>query len=157
MDRREFLETQQKQHAAWEKLLGEIKPAEMLTPGVVGEWSVKDLIAHVTWYEREMLPVLAQRALVGSELWDEPLDVRNQTIYEQNKDRTLDEVLEDSRQVYAALWNELQTLSDEDLIDPGRFKEWPPEWPPWELLASNTFQHYEEHIPELQVWVETHS
>lgn len=29
--------------------------AQLLTPGVTGRWSVRDIIAHVTWWEEEAL------------------------------------------------------------------------------------------------------
>ena len=59
----------------------------MTTPGVVGKWSVKDLVAHITWSEREMVGVLAARALAGSDLWSLTNDERNEIVYQQNRDR----------------------------------------------------------------------
>jgi hypothetical protein len=32
-----------------------LSPAELLEPGVTGRWSVRDIIAHVTWWEEESL------------------------------------------------------------------------------------------------------
>src|SRR5262245_21355282 len=32
-----------------------LSDAELLAPGVAGDWSVRDLIAHVTWWEEEAL------------------------------------------------------------------------------------------------------
>ena len=60
---------------------------------MVGKWSVKDLVAHITWSESEMVGVLAGRALVGSDLWSLTNDERNEIVYQQNRDRPLDEVL----------------------------------------------------------------
>ncbi|HEX9039377.1 MAG TPA: DinB family protein [Ktedonobacterales bacterium] len=45
----------QEERAGWRALLDRASPAGMETPGVAGEWSVKQLVAHLTWYERAVL------------------------------------------------------------------------------------------------------
>jgi hypothetical protein len=32
------------------------------------------------------------------------------------------------------------------LHDPGRFTDMPPDWLPWDLLAQNTYEHYQDHL-----------
>ena len=32
-----------------------LSDAQLTQPGVVGDWSVKDILAHVTWWEEEAL------------------------------------------------------------------------------------------------------
>ena len=103
MELAEFLDHLQDSRAFWEDQLARVTPHQMTTPGVVGEWSVKDLVAHITWSEREMVGVLAARALVGSELWSLTNDERNEIVYQQNRDRPLDEVLAEAKAVYARL------------------------------------------------------
>ena len=41
----------------------------------------------------------------------------------------------------------------EDLNDPHRFKNMPQEWRPWQLIAGNSFKHYEDHMPSLREWL----
>src|SRR5262249_15587055 len=85
MNKSEFLDTLQTVRAQWEELLAEVGKARMQEPGVAGEWSVKDIIAHVTWPEREMAAILQARSLVaGSELWDLPQDELNAVVVAQN-------------------------------------------------------------------------
>ena len=62
MDKTTFIETLLARRAAWEALFAEVGEARMLQPGVAGEWSVKDVIAHVMWSEREMVGVMQARA-----------------------------------------------------------------------------------------------
>jgi hypothetical protein len=52
----------------WQRL-GCIPPARMLVPMGAGKWTVKDVIAHITWHERQMIGLLEGRALVGSPWW----------------------------------------------------------------------------------------
>ena len=161
MTRNEFLELVRTEHARWEEVLAEIAETRMFEPGVAGEaqWSVKDIIAHITWYEREMTGVIEARALVGSELWSVPLDERNEAIYRENKDRPLAEVLDEARQVHDRLMHQLESLSEQDLQDPGRFAEMPSDWKPWAVISSNTYEHYQHHVLQVSTWLakQTHA
>jgi len=47
--------------AEWDGLLSQVDETRMTQPGVAGEWSVKDVIAHITWHEREMIGMLRAR------------------------------------------------------------------------------------------------
>jgi hypothetical protein len=153
MTRTKFLETLKAARSEWEALLARVPKDRMTEPGADG-WSVKDIIAHVAWHEREMLEVTKERALVGSDLWNKPLEERNATIYQENRHRPLAEVLTEAEAMYRQLEPRLEALTDEDLTDAGRFRDMPAEWLPWQLFASNTYEHYQEHIPQIQAWLE---
>ncbi|MFI5275949.1 MAG: hypothetical protein ACHQ1E_01655, partial [Ktedonobacterales bacterium] len=43
------------ERAQWQALLARVGPDRMEQPGVEGEWSMKELVAHLTWYERAVL------------------------------------------------------------------------------------------------------
>ena len=142
---------------AWENLLSGIAPAHMTQPGVCGEWSLKDLIAHIAWFENEMAGLLQTRALAGSELWGLPPDERNTAIYAQNRLRSLDEVQAESRQTFEQLAGLIEALEEDDLLDAGRFADMPPDWQPYALLAENSFEHYRQHIPQVREWLIHHA
>ena len=156
MDKTVFINTLKQSRAEWEALLAQVDEERMLQPGAAGKWSVKDVIVHVTWSEREMVPIMSTRELVGSELWELSDDERNEIVYQQNRDRPLQEILQEEQQAYADLFEAAQTLSDDDLNDPHRFQQMPQEWVPWRLFAGNSFKHYQDHMPALRAWV-THS
>lgn len=153
MDKAVFLETLRTKRAEWEALLAEVGEARMTQPGVAGEWSIKDVIAHVAWGEREMVGVLQVRALVGSDLWNVSTDERNAAVFEQNRLRFLQDVLAEEQQTYRQLLEALQSLSDEDFNDSQRFKDMPADWIPWQIIAGNSFGHYDEHIPSIRSWI----
>lgn len=153
MTQAEFLEKQATAHAEWIRILASI-PRERMLEVVAGEWTVKDVIAHVTWGEREMAGVLETRALIGSELWNVPQQERNTTVWKQNRDRSLEDVLSDAETVYRELEQELGKVSDEELKEARYFREMPAEWKPWEVIASNTFEHYPEHVAMLRAWLD---
>lgn len=153
MDKVTFISTLQQARAQWEALLAQMDEQGMLQPGIVGTWSVKDLIAHVSWYEREMVPVIRQRVFTGSDWWALPADERNAMIYQQNSHRPMQEILHEGRRSYTELLEAVQSLSDEDLNDPRHFRDMPEDWVPWQIFAGNSFEHYQDHPPTLHKWV----
>lgn len=157
MDRATFLEKLQSGRAEWESLLAEVGEKRMLEPGATGEWSVKDVIAHIMWCEREMIGVCRARALVGSALWELSDDERNQIMISWYRDHSLQDVLAEERQIYAQLLDEVRMLSDEDLNDARRFRDMPASWLPWQMIAGCSFQHYQDHILPIRAWLDERS
>ncbi|MBI5653173.1 MAG: ClbS/DfsB family four-helix bundle protein [Chloroflexi bacterium] len=149
----ELLDRVRADRAAWDALLAQIGEARMSDPGVDGNWSLKDIIAHITFFEREMIGLVRQRALRGSELWQLAQTARNDVIFQQNRDRALRDVLDEARAIYSQLGAALATLSDDDLDDARRFAEMPVEWQPWQIIADNTYEHYRAHIPAVRAWL----
>lgn len=154
MDKATFLETLHTARAEWEALLAEVGEARMLEPGATGEWTVKDVIAHVMWCEREMVGVCEAHALVGSDFWNLTNEESNAIMVAQYRETPLQDVLVEERQVYDRLLAVLQTLSDEDLNDARRFRDMPVEWVPWQLIAGNASQHYGDHMPPIRAWLD---
>ena len=152
MDKKTFLATLDAERTEWEHAFTLIEETQMLQPGVQGEWSVKDLVAHVVWYEREMVNLLQRRSLEGgSPLWSHAAVKRNARIDDENRERPLAEVLSEANDIFAELRELLEALSDEDLNDPSRM-EMPPEWQPWQVIAENTYEHYRHHRAALEIW-----
>jgi len=153
MTKARLLDTLAAGRAEWEATLARV-PADRLTdPGAGGGWSVKDIVAHIAWHEREIAPVFATHALAGSDLWNRPLQERNEAIFNQNRDRLLDETLRDEAEAYATLWAALLPLTDSDLRDPTRYRNMPREWQPWPLVAENTYEHYAAHLADIRAWL----
>jgi hypothetical protein len=148
MNKTQLLENIQNARTAWDAALARLTEAQMLSPAG-GGWSVKDVIAHLAWHDREMLGLVQAHALAGSEMWGWPLDERNHAIYLANRDRSLPEIRQEALQICDDLLQSLGALEEEDLHDPARFSGMPPDWQPWELIAENTYEHYQDHLPEI--------
>jgi uncharacterized damage-inducible protein DinB len=153
MDKATLHKTLIETRAAWEALLAQINEEQMQKPGVAGKWSVKDVITHISWCESEIIPVLRTHVLAGSDFWNLSDDEGNEITYQKNKDRPLHDIVNEERQAYTTLLEVVQQLRDEDLNDPHCFKNMPQEWIPWELIAGNSFKHYEDHMPSLRDWL----
>jgi uncharacterized damage-inducible protein DinB len=118
MDKTTFLNTLQETRAQWEELLAQVEEERMQRPGATGKWSVKDVIAHVMDGERELVSLMRTHVVAGSELWNLSDDERNEIVYQQNRERPLQEIRSQEQQAYADLLAAAQTLSDDDLNDP---------------------------------------
>jgi hypothetical protein len=96
---------------------------------------------------------LRSHTVASSDFWNLSEDEGNEITYQRNKDRPLHDIVNEERQAYTALLEVVQQLRDEDLGDPACFKNMPAEWRPWQLIADNSFKHYEDHMPSLRDWL----
>jgi hypothetical protein len=163
MNKAEFLQELTDKRAEWDDMLAQIPQELMMVPGVNEDgWSVKDIVAHVAWYENEAAHILKSHTLASEspendKMWGMPVNERNSAIYEQNRNLTLNDALVMGREAYRAFLHEAQKLVEADLSDPARYKDMPTDWTPWEVIASNTFEHYPDHVAEIRAWREGNS
>ncbi len=154
MEKTQLIETLRTEREQWESLLTQISEDRMVQPGVAGEWSVKDILVHVMWYERETVGILQQRAFVGSPLWRVSLEERNAAMVAEKHDYSLQEVRAEAQMVFEQLIQAIQALPEADLNDAKSFRDIPPNWLPWQVIASNSYEHYHQHMPTLRTWIE---
>ena len=155
MNKAEILKAMQEARAEWESLLTEIPEARMTEPGANGEWSVKDVIAHLSFFEKEMIMVMEQRALTGTPgIWEMETDDSNALLYEQMKDLPLDQVLADSKAAYEGLLALTEAAPESDFEGPSTYADMPPDWTLESVLSGNSWDHYYEHIGWLREWLQ---
>ena len=157
MDKQELFETMKITRAGWEALLSEVGEARMITPGVTGNWSVKDIVAHLTAWEKRTvarLPAVRQGGAPEPAPWPPNLSEEeiNAWIYEANRKRTLRDVLDDSRRVQDQVMKQLQSVTDEELNQPGHFS-WLNGNKLAEYIPGNTYEHYQEHADLIRKWL----
>ncbi len=157
MDKTQFLGAVRADWARWQAALAEVEEARLTRPGVAGEWSAKDVIVHIAWFEREMVNVIQRRAFEGSELWNVSQDARNKALFEENRGRALADVLGESERVHQELVDALEELPEEHYGNPARFRGMPADWVPWQVFAGNTYLHYREHASGLRAWLDGQS
>lgn len=159
MTRARLLEEIQIEHQRLEKTLVMVSEEQMLIPGVIDEWTVKDILAHITVWEQRMVRWLEEamrggvpKMLPDGMTWDD-LDEWNEQTYQKHVDRPLEEVLADFERSYPQALKAAQEVSEQDLMDPDRF-EWREGDPLWVMVAANTFWHYTEHEESIRTWLE---
>jgi hypothetical protein len=143
---------------ALQAVLQEMNPEKMIQPGVVGVWSVKDILAHITtweglmiqWLEESLRGETPNRPAPGS-TWD-GLDNLNEQIYRENRDKTLAEVRKAFSDTHQQVVRTVESMEEKDLFDPVRFT-WREGDPMWHLVAGNTWWHYKEHRKSIADWM----
>lgn len=138
----------------WDRLLARVGEKDMFRPGVCGQWSVKELIAHITWYDRETEQMIRQRRLGDSPLWQLPTDERNEAIARESRFGDLDHIKGHSLKVFAHLLDAVETADKGAFIDPGYYQDMPGDWQPLEIIAGNTWGHYARHAKHLEQFIE---
>ena len=146
MTKTEFLLHLQNGRRQWLELWRGIDLFGTSRPRTPGEMSLRDILYHVAWYEREMVEMIQLRTLVGSPWWQLPVDERNTHIQAEGRTVTLLQSWRLEQQTYIELLAQLQTLRDEEFEKARFFQEMPSDWTPWQVIASNTYEHYAEHF-----------
>jgi hypothetical protein len=130
-----------------EKCLSMLNEKDMVQPGVTGQWSVKDILAHLAAWEQLLLEWY-QAGLGGYPEAHEPvgmkrklIDALNQEIYAQNRGRELDAVLVDFHRSYQQVFMIVSAIPEEDLFAPGRYS-WTGRFTLADYVAGNTCNHY---------------
>ncbi len=144
----QLLESIQNDYQAWKDTLAKLDDVRMVTLKI-GDWTIKDIIAHITWHENEMIGLLKTHVLAGSPWWNEPTEQRNRHIFELNQGRALDEVRREAERIHGEMVQLLEALPEADLYDPASFAGMPPDWQPSDLIVQNTYEHYQDHLKDL--------
>jgi len=149
----ELLDLVEETFDSWMQLLESAQSDRMDEPGVSGDWSLKDIIAHITWHEEQMIEVMKTHALVGSKWWQLPTHERNARIYDEYKSAALSDVLDHAIAMHEQLIHWIGTLKDADLNEPNRFEGMPEDWLFGDILAQNTYLHYGDHAAAIAKWL----
>ncbi len=121
---------------------------ELTRPGPEG-WSVKEHLAHVTFWERQLLRsyIEGRPAAEVAEMDAETLrdfEPMNQVAAERSRAKSLEQVLAEGRELHAALVAKLASEPLERWMQP-RHADDPDERPLMLWIAGNTYGHYGEH------------
>ncbi len=149
--------------AGWEAFLIEVGEERMTQPGATGEWTFKDVVAHLNGWRT--VTVAKLEAAAGGEApppppWppefdeesDADVDRINEWIYHRNRDRAPAEVLIESREQFRRLREAVQAMSERDLLERRRF-EWLGDHPLTAVLDGSFGHFHEEHEPTLRAWL----
>ncbi len=120
---------------------------EMTKPGVTDDWSVKDVLAHVTIWEEEALkylPVIIDgkrtpryTAKYGG------IDAFNALMLSKSRTLSLSQVLEQLNETHRRLVDYLKSVPEEQFVRETRFRR---------RLKLETYDHYAIHAKMIQEW-----
>ena len=130
--------------ASWQDLMSAVEgiPDDRLAePGVAGDWSVKDILTHIAFWEGNLVGSIERRMAGqpddddddGSE---EAMHALNHREYENRKGWSLDRVWDDLRRGHERMLTSVRSfpsLTDDD-------------------VQGDTWGHYEEHANSIRAW-----
>ncbi len=157
IDKAKLLDQMSTSYAALEEILAPLDKTQYSTEGVIPGWSIKDILAHIAAWHHRLLAWLhaavrhEEPTISGPDSVEE-MDALNAQFYQENKSRPLDEVLVDFRITHQQIMDIVQPMPEDDLMSPHRFA-WSQGKPLWHLIAGDTFEHYEEHLAQIQEWL----
>ena len=119
-------------------------PEERLTePGVVGDWSVKDLLGHVAVWDAHAVAAV-RRFLAGEAPGRVNWEALNEREAAARADRSLAEQRSEMEVAHERVRSLVRDLRPSDLDLPGVRHR----------LAVDTYEHYDEHAAEIRAWRE---
>lgn len=132
-----------------------LTPDQMKETGVVGEWSVKDILVHLTRCEAELVKLLWQASQrqkpTSAHFSTLSVDEQNDRWYRESRSRPLDLVLEDFHGVRTQTIRRVEEFPEEHLTDPKHYP-WSADRPLWDWIAGDSFEHEAEHEAQIRAW-----
>ena len=158
MNKDEVLAALEDSRAQIDEVLADLRPDALELPGVAGDWSVKDILSHLTAWQVELLTTLglAQRGQKpGRPAWDAAsVEAQNQAWHQQYRTRPLERVIEDYDGVHRQLLRQFTALTEKDLAAP---LAWRKGQTLSQYVVEDVIEHEAEHLPALQAWLATHA
>ena len=151
MDRQALLMNMRAGRERLEAALARMDATWMVEPVLYGLWSVKDLLAHLCFWEQYIADAFQtlQRGDVPAPAPDETsVHEINARVFAGQRGRPLADVRREEGEAYRALLALVETAPEDDLFNPHRFA-WTQGRPFAELIQNNTYEHYDEHLEDL--------
>jgi len=128
-----------------------LSEAQLLIPNVTGAWSVRDIIAHVTWWEEEALAHLPLIRDGGRpprySVKYGGIDAFNAMMTEKRRALSLHEVLRQHDAVHARLVDYIGKAPDDLIRTETRFRR---------RLKLDALGHYPIHARAIRAWRKGH-
>ena len=138
------------------EVVAKLEAASKMTTPDEGGWSAKDNLAHLSEWMNAMMGYhmdkrpphevmgLSEEVTKG---WD--MEVINPVLFERNKNRSLEDVMAELKQVYEKLLAKLEAMPFEDLLKP-RHADDPEKRPLLLWVLGDTSDHFAEHRATLE-------
>ena len=150
MKTEQILERLEHAWADFEASYAGLTDEQLMIPNVTGAWSVRDIIAHVTWWDEEALkhlPVVLEGG--RPERYSDKyggIDDFNAIMTVKRSHLTLAEVLQQHAEVHAKLVEYVREAPPDLFASETRFRR---------RLRLDTFGHYPGHAMAIRKWRET--
>lgn len=148
MDRQRLLRRLDKAWAALRESYVGLSDSQLTEPGVTGDWSVKDILAHVTTWEGEALkhlPLIIAGGRPPRYVRYGGIDAFNAKTTEEKRGLSLLEVLRQLDDTHGRLIDFVQRTPEAQFTRDTRFRR---------RLRLDTYSHYPKHAEAIREWRE---
>jgi len=117
-----------------------------LTEGVTGDWSVKDILAHVTTWEEEALKYLSlilENGRPPRYVKYGGIDAFNAAMTDRKRGLSISEVLRQLDDTHRRLVDFVQDVPEKEFVGQTRFRR---------RLRLDTYSHYPGHAETIRNW-----
>src|SRR5215813_7106566 len=119
----------------------------LLEPGVTGKWSVRDILAHITWWEEEALKHLPLILKGGRpprySVKYGGINAFNALMTERKKDLSLAEVFKEQAETHQRLIDYIEKAPAEQIATETRFRR---------RIKLDAYSHYPIHAKAIREW-----
>ena len=146
MDRQQLLNKLDKAWAAFKESYTGLSELQLTEPGVTGDWSVKEILAHVTTWEEEALkylPLIIKGDRPPRYITYGGIDAFNARMTEQKGGLSLADVLRQLDETHGRLIDYVQSVPEEHFTRETRFRR---------RLRLDTYSHYPIHARAIREW-----
>ncbi len=155
LSRPEILEQLQTEYSLLMKVINRFNYAEMVEPGAVGEWSVKDVLAHlIVWTQFPVQEVWFVR-FIGKplEFNHDERDAFNARVVDGYRHLTPQQIVAHLDGAFQGAIDCIEALPDE-AFEPGNTLECLLGDTISGTFGNNTYEHYALHRRQIEVWME---
>jgi hypothetical protein len=147
VDRGELLARLEKTWSVFQESYAGLSDLQLTEPGVTGEWSVRDIVTHVTTWEQEALTHLAT-ILKGEKpprysITHGGINAFNRTMTEQNRGLGLAEVRRQAKDTHRRLLSFIESVPEDQFRSETPFRH---------RLRLDTYSHYRKHADAIRKW-----
>ena len=147
MDRGQLLARLEKAWRALQESYAGLSDSQLMKSGVTGNWSVRDILAHVTTWEQEALNHLPTILKGGKPpryfVTHGGINAFNRAMTEQKRDLTLAEVQRELEDTHRRLIRFVEGVAEEQFRTETPFRH---------RLRLDTYSHYPKHAEAIRKW-----
>jgi hypothetical protein len=150
-----LLELARAEHHKFDELVRGVADSQMSAPGVEGAWSVRDIAAHLMFWQQRAIFFL-ECARDGwqpdNDRWSAgSIDERNEMNYQAHKNRSVADVLAELHETQAKFIRLVEATPEQDLSASGRH-EFLAGVVLIDRISGETYEHYRDHSDTLGEW-----
>jgi hypothetical protein len=147
VDRTQLLARLEKAWRDFHESFAGLSDSQMVQPGVTGDWSARDILAHVTTWEQEALKHLPTILKGGKpprySVTHGGINDFNRIMTEQKRDLTLTDVRRELDDIHRRLIRFVESAPEEQFQTETPFRH---------RLRLDTYSHYPKHAEAIRRW-----